>query len=353
MFALTWLVCLCYLSRSAALEVFSYDNTGNWKNAKNVDDNFYSKWDKLGARRNRCGDADGKKSPIDLRKTATCRSDHEMLIGRGKCSLSQVDWKIQPWGLEGHYPRTCKRPTVDLSDSFHMRHASLVRVKVPSEHTMEGKRFDGEVQVSHMDNALAANRSNRLEHVENISVFLDARSSPKKDNAWLEKMLVRWETEAKKQNARCGVTSATFEADLHFVGKRKNPISQRDQGLLPFATPDAPPPTNSTAPARRLRTKAWYLHSPWRNVFYYGYKGGLTQPPCTPNTFWYVSDEPQKISARQLDRVYALLAGYLDDDCELGTYADRDGSVARPVQNSRGAKVFHCDERDYLNHSPK
>eukprot|EP00588_Corethron_pennatum_P012441 CAMPEP_0194273762 /NCGR_PEP_ID=MMETSP0169-20130528/7034_1 /TAXON_ID=218684 /ORGANISM="Corethron pennatum, Strain L29A3" /LENGTH=342 /DNA_ID=CAMNT_0039016809 /DNA_START=126 /DNA_END=1154 /DNA_ORIENTATION=+ len=340
-------VALCYFSRGTAIEVFSYDNTGNWKNAKNVDDNFYSKWEKLGATRNRCGDADGQKSPIDLQKTATCRSDHEMLIGRGKCSLSQVDWSIKPWGLEGHYPRTCKRPTVDLSDSFHMRHASLVRVKVPSEHTMEGRRFDGEVVISHMDNALVADRNNRLEHVTNISVFLDAQGD--KDDPWLEKMLVRWERTAKEQQQRCGVASAAFDADLSFVGTRKHDITQRDSSLFKFAAADRPA-RNGTAPAaRRLKTKRWFLHSPWRNVYYYGYKGGLTQPPCTPNTFWYVSDRPQRISRGQLDRVYALLAGYLDQNCALGTYGDRDGGVARELQSSRGAKVFHCDARDYLN----
>jgi len=98
---------------------------------------------------------------------------------------------------------------------------------------------------------------------------------------------------------------------------------------------------------RRLKTsKGWHLHEPLVKQYYYGYKGGLTMPPCSDNVFWYIISKIQKISNDQLQRLQTLITGYRDESCRYGTYADRDGGVARPLQSAKGS-IFECTSRDY------
>jgi len=175
--ALLFTLALCCLSQITGIEEFSYKDQDNWKEARNVDDNFFMSWPKLGTDENQCGRSNGKKSPINLVKNQKCRADHEMLIGRGNCTMEQIQWKIQPWGLEAQYrdSTACVRPSIDISDSFHERAASLVRLKYPSEHAMNGTFYDGEVQISHMDNVESNHTENRLQHVSNLSYWFSCK----------------------------------------------------------------------------------------------------------------------------------------------------------------------------------
>jgi len=64
---------------------------------------------------------------------------------------------------------------------------------------------------------------------------------------------------------------------------------------------------------------------------------------------WYVVDNPMEISPDQLRRLRYLVANYLNAQCELGTYADEEGNVNRPLQKKHRHNIFHCDESDYSN----
>jgi len=107
--------------------------------------------------------------------------------------------------------------------------------------------------------------------------------------------------------------------------------------------------TNSTLSDRRRRRRLKIdIHKPWNKEYYYGYKGSLTVPPCTQSVFWYVADKPITMSKQQLKKIKALLASYRNKNCELDSYADSEGGVARKIVNSKGS-MFKCDKSDYSN----
>jgi len=107
--------------------------------------------------------------------------------------------------------------------------------------------------------------------------------------------------------------------------------------------------TNSTLSERRRRRRLKIdIHKPWNEEYYYGYKGSITVPPCTNNVFWYVADKPITMSKKQLKAIKTLLASYRNENCELDSYANSKGEVARPIQNNRGS-MFKCDKGDYKN----
>jgi len=91
------------------------------------------------------------------------------------------------------------------------------------------------------------------------------------------------------------------------------------------------------------------LRQPFKNQYYYGYKGSLTVPPCSDFVLWYIVDNPMDISPSQLRRLRDLIKDYINDDCEKGTYADENGNVNRPLQTKHKHSIFHCDESDYIN----
>jgi len=89
-----------------------------------------------------------------------------------------------------------------------------------------------------------------------------------------------------------------------------------------------------------------------RSHYFYGYKGSLTEPPCTPFAHWYIIDEPMLLSTRQIEQLKSILFDHVDKDCNP-TSADYNGSVARPIQQSVSAKIWQCTCHDFLSDMEK
>jgi len=72
--------------------------------------------------------------------------------------------------------------------------------------------------------------------------------------------------------------------------------------------------------------------------YYYGYDGSLTHPPCNGDVSWRIIRKPLKIAQKQMDLINKLIAGHINEDCELGTFGKWQNSdscfvdVTRPVQ---------------------
>eukprot|EP00588_Corethron_pennatum_P018240 CAMPEP_0194305688 /NCGR_PEP_ID=MMETSP0171-20130528/3061_1 /TAXON_ID=218684 /ORGANISM="Corethron pennatum, Strain L29A3" /LENGTH=418 /DNA_ID=CAMNT_0039057293 /DNA_START=50 /DNA_END=1306 /DNA_ORIENTATION=+ len=393
---------------------FSYDKNDsrgpdNWKSVDDVKDNYWQMFHLMKVDKNECDDG-SRQSPVNLKRNTSCKGDHHMLYKYGSCKIDDVDFKIEPWGLEGHYPRHgrgCDAPNLNIADSFHRRAATRFDLKIPSEHTMDGKRYDAEFYVAHVENTEKKNKDNRGNLVAMTSVLFDVDGDKK--NEWLEELIDGWEDVAKKEKRRCAGYSdsapdeapdESAPANNRYTGcykdtKRNRMFSYEAQssdastdkcaelckGYRFFARQykgqcfcgnrddyDRHGSSSScdcegsnvggylacvyeTASAkrknRRLKKKDWHLHAPFKKQHYYGYKGSLTMPPCSDSVFWYIMNNKQKISKGQLQRLKDLIAGYRDKSCRLGTYADKNGSVARPLQSSRGRSIFQCTNKDY------
>lgn len=513
---------------------FSYnddDSRGpdDWRKVKDYKDNYWQNFHLLEVNKNECKDKKGQ-SPVNLEMTTSCKGDHHMLYKHGTCKIEDVDFRIEPWGLEGHYPfhgQGCDAPNLDISNSFHRRAAARFDLKVPSEHAINGRRYDAEFYIAHIENTAEESKGNRENLVAMTSVLFDA--SENKKNDWLEKLIEGWEEVAERENLRCSgaYDSNPFEAvnptllnridytststrykgcysdqkaDRMFSHEAKNRGASIEECALLcmeykyFALqskgqcfcgdhedysrhgssddckcesnnvgsyvacvydsstevptpPPTPPPTPTPTPPpfetsvsspssykfigcyrdkkgsrmfskeaksrktsitecaelcegykyfsrqykgqcfcgnnndfdkhglssgcncdasnvgsykacvydtdgetrkkRRLRRKDWHIYAPFRKQYYYGYEGSLTMPPCSDSVYWYVMTNTQSISLLQLQRLQVLITGYRDESCSLGTYADKSGGVARPLQNSKGQKIFQCTSEDY------
>mmetsp|Transcript_37260 Transcript_37260/g.73151 ORF Transcript_37260/g.73151 Transcript_37260/m.73151 type:complete len:448 (+) Transcript_37260:291-1634(+) len=409
----------------------------DWDRVKDSKNNFWKKFPKMKVGENECGDRKNKQSPVNLVKNDGCKGDHHILIDDGKkhCDLDEIDFKIRPFGLEGFFESGCEKPAIDIADSFHERDPARFELKVPSEHTIEGERFDGEFQIYHLKNTNKKNKGNREDLISATSVLLDA--SKNDHNDWLEELLDGWEDAAKKEReGRCGGA-----ADAYTVASPVGtPTSKPTR--VPTSKPTAAPtgtykylgcyndkkkdrmfsneaqhreasveecsvlcegykfflrqykgqcfcgnsteyarhgssslcdchgvnvgsykgcvydnePSESALSLRRFlrglkkKKKRWSIYSPFKKEYYYGYRGSLTSPPCSNSVNWYVMNDQQKISRKQLERIQDLITGYLDEDCQYGTYAKTRGgevSVARPIQDSRRRSIFKCTKADY------
>jgi len=314
---------------------FSYREDDNrqparW-NSVDTENNEWQNWDALNVDHNECGKESNKQSPIDLTKSSQCRSDHEILFEKGTCEVEDIKFEITPYSLKGTYPRdnflrgNCTPPTLDLSDSFHPRYTNTFEMKVPSEHTINGTRYDAEIQFSQVENEAEEHKTNRNNQIVMTSRLLILDGKIKND--YIETYLQHWEYVAELKEEECN------------VGK----------GKTSFFSPKKTISTKKNFLRRNLKKDKTILHAPFRNQYYYGYRGSLTIPPCSDIVLWYVVDEPMKIGESQLARLKDLIMNYRDGNCRKSTYANSDGHVNRPLQPRNDRDVFHCDESDYLN----
>jgi len=149
----------------------------------------------------------------------------------------------------------------------------------------------------------------------------------KRKNDYIETFLQHWEYVAELKEEECN------------VGK----------GKTSFFSPKKTISTKKNFLRRNLKKDKTILHAPFRNQYYYGYRGSLTIPPCSDIVLWYVVDKPMKISGSQLARLKDLIMNYRDGHCRKSTYANSEGHVNRPLQPRNDRNVFHCDESDYSN----
>jgi carbonic anhydrase len=88
----------------------------------------------------------------------------------------------------------------------------------------------------------------------------------------------------------------------------------------------------------------------WQSIWYYGYTGSMTAPPCSEIVEWRVLEEPLRISRRQYKVLTSLLTQSRDDDCEPDTAVDSNGENRRPIQKSSNSfyhGVYHCTSDDF------
>lgn len=237
--------------------------------------------------------------------------------------------------------RSCREPDPPLADFPHNWPGLVdllhIDFKVPSEHTINGTRFDGEMQLMYI-------HPRRL-RVPSVAVPMKATKDGY--NPELQRALDEFEQQYKKDYDICvgilnrarkmgAVTDEQVEAILSVASE----MDHEKTGERMLQSTNA---TNQTV----SRTN-WDPHHPLMipGVYFYGYEGSVTEPPCGEFVSWRVMDTPMLMSFEQLNQMKRLIFTHLSDKCRRTSVHYKE-SVARPVQDRGDRDVWRCTSEDW------
>lgn len=239
----------------------------------------------------------------------------------------------------------CQQPNPPLGDfpSGWSGFADALHVdfKVPSEHLLNGQRFDGEMQIYYLNPVnrrlavqvaliKATNQGYNYYFEEALEAFEEQYDADKE--ACLQSLGRRL-----KERSRDSLNTTTTSHDdfVHFQNMSHVETNRRlatvRRGL------QTTPPIGVWNPQHEMLVPSIYF---WR------YEGSLTEPPCGEFVTWFISDKTMKISKDQLARMKHTLFTHIDQNCEQ-TSVHFDESVARPVQSAAGRPVWHCTRANF------
>jgi len=360
----------------------------------------------LDIERNECN-SDRRSSPVNLRANEICEDEHEILTRkrlRNDCLFEDVEWSIHPGTLRGSFPKTddyCNRPSIDMPNGYpHRWIMQFMEVHVRSEHMLDGRRYDGELQMFHLG-LLNHNYAAAM-----VSTLIDATAT--EDEEMFQELLDGWQKAADRMTGSCGSRGYMQDGgNATYTGNRTSDGTMTDDNLRrerrmkknkkkknhhkddiynddlyygkmyhPKYGDDGPPvltdwyknmtksQQNTTSPPKLHRRLAFPAehndpnraprHKPWPyimwpTIHYYRYRGSLTTPPCSEMVHWRVFDEPMRISRRQYRQLVNLVNSYVDPrTCEGGSITSLKGENYRPLQElDRDRSVTHCTDLDF------
>jgi carbonic anhydrase len=82
-----------------------------------------------------------------------------------------------------------------------------------------------------------------------------------------------------------------------------------------------------------------------KTIHFWGYTGSLTEPPCAGKTMWRIMDVPVQLSTHQLNQMQNILFNNRDSGTCAFTSNHYKGSVARPINEP--IPYYKCTRQDY------
>jgi carbonic anhydrase len=314
--------------------------------------------------RNMCGRI-GSQSPIDLRDSgAECEEHHQVRTRPGHFRLesSHVTKQIEPNKLRLLYERRpcsnlglvqCQEPSPAMADYPNgwpgLADVMYIDFKIPSEHWIEGKRFDGEMQIFNL-------LPSRIRMPTLVSLI---EATDQGYNYYFEELLRAFENQYDLDMMQCNQKHRRERAlvsKVHRVlGKNVTSPYYDYQTWHEYSTiADRPDFANETAAShRKLQTAVWNPFDTMMipSIHFWRYDGSQTEPPCGEFVSWFVSDTPMTISTKQLERMKRVLFTHVDPKCER-TSVHYDQSVARPIQDTAGRPVSKCTGANFQHDKP-
>jgi hypothetical protein len=178
-------------------------------------------------------------------------------------------------------------------------------VKVPSEHTIDGKRYDAEIQMLHVHPADG--------RISSIGIVVEATSNG--HNSDFQAILNQFQIVYDRHENTC----RRRQRNLRFSNDTDKTLDNRDDVSAPFV--------------RQMNVGGFdpYSDKLFPTMFFYRYDGSITEPPCKDLTWWVLTD-PMTISFEQLKQVKRILFTHVDEDsCNPTSVHNEDQSVARPI----------------------
>ena len=302
----------------------------------------YKKWLDVDLNENMCGSGSARQSPIDLSfgaVNAECLEYHEIKDRGGRYDLDDeyfVDFEIQDTKLRMKYAFDYDKheawnwggPNADIPKGWGGQLPVLhIDFKVPSEHTMNGKRFAAEYQIHLLQN-LPAKRGAPV-----VSVLLDLHPEDKANNALqivLDEFQAIWDKDKKKCKKQRRRTKRELGDQKRLGGARREQKRELRHGI------------RWNCFDKELMPSVWF----------YGYEGSLTEPPCSEFVEYRIIDAPAYISQGQLDQMKELIFDHVDPKrkCrKAGAVVNHNDSVARPIQPTLDRMIHKCYCRDFIS----
>jgi len=382
-------------------------NHQNWADFFKFMSDRKSSLNDLDMDRNECNSDNNRPSPVHLVPNMPCIDNHEILtkkIKRRDCLFSDMTFEIAPNTLRASMPYNdyqCTRPSIDMSGGMPNDWLfTWLEVHLRSEHVVDGRRFDGEINMIH----IGTEEQNR--ELAILSILLESRAP--RDEPRFQRFLDKWQAIADKvrdnlanlnqadnnrrrrdQEQEHIRSTATMLNEYHAAAQsmihqgRFHPRSSylgldfdaqavdteanntqnlhkaedSHQGNVHKEITESQDrqnsyqrnlQQNSTNPVGSIRKK--FPYDLWPSIYYYRYQGSMTYPPCSKNVQWRIFDIPMRISRRQYKQLARLLESYVDESTgKSASVLSSNGENMSPLYpiNSKKQNVTHCTYKQY------
>lgn len=215
-----------------------------------------------------------------------------------------------------------------------------IDIKVPSEHRMNSKTYEAEMQIFHLHPG--------RRRMPTQSVLIEARSDGY--NAYFQTAIDAFYFEYQRNRDFCTLRNLRHRRVLSYVdGILGNGTSLQPDDFELSTDLDRPDYNEHAEKMERLlQSRSWDPHHPALipTIHFYRYDGSLTEPPCGEWVSWFVADKPMVIDFRQLEQLKTIIFLNFDSNCRQ-TSSHYDQSVARPIRSTGRRPVSQCTPADF------
>lgn len=253
-----------------------------------------------------------------------------------------------------------------------------IDIKIPSEHTICGKRFDAEFSVWHIHPQRQA------------AIVMSTLIEIGEYNGELQKAIDQWQVKYDEDQISCewsrnrelkeqknildrmdnflqyGVDEEHFtprqdfhtEEDISHNTRNTNNVrkttasSEEKQGFNSYFDLIEDEAKHILKKRKQHRQEKEvrkninfnpYHKDIYKSIWFYGYWGSMTEPPCAEKFVnWIIMDAPMEISLEQFEQLQTLLFTYRNPQC-VKTSVAHQKSVARPTQPFNDRKLWRCN----------